>query len=251
MTFNQPGQGGDTFDLKTNGQAWMGSLMLVWPISIKPEFDSGKFEPTDVVVCDIALLDRIDPNTGKPLFFKNAFLFSKPLVANTRNFLGGMVLGRLTQKQFAQGVGWTLDDFTPQDEQVANQYIATNPREQVSQPSSAQSSPPQQDPWAGVNASPTPPPAVGQQSWGASAPQATGAASGQQQGWGGAAPAAAPTGAASPPAQQWGAPPPPPPPPSNGVENWQQGLADFLRSKGVDPAGIPNEDAAVQIAKSL
>ncbi|PRH79346.1 hypothetical protein C6N75_09685 [Streptomyces solincola] len=250
MSFSQPGTGGDTFDLKTNGDAWMGALMLVWPISLKPNFDTGKFEPTDVVECDIALIDRTNPETGKPLLFKNAFLFSKGLVANTRGDIGGMVLGRLVKRQFANGVGWSLDPYTPQDEQIAQQYLVQNPRNSPSQPSSSQQgpprqSPPQEDPWVGMNTSPPPQ----QQSWGAAASPTA---------------AATPTGAASPPPpqqQSWGAPPaaspaqaaPPPAPsaPSNGMESWPAGLADFLRSRGVDPAQVQDESTARMIAASL
>lgn len=259
MSFAQPGQGGDQFDLKTYGDQWMGSLMLVWPISLKPNFDSGKYEPTDVVECDIALIDRINPSTGKPAFFKNAFLFSKGLVSNTRGEIGNVVLGRLVKKQFANGVGWSLEDFTPADEQAANAYMLAHPRQAVAQPQQQQQQQaPPSDAWAGMDATPSPPPAAG--GWGASAQQATGAASGQ---WGApAASAAAPTPAASPPAATpppaWGAPAPtpagppaPPAGPSNGIENWPPGLADYLKAGGVDPAQVSDQATAEMIARSL
>lgn len=224
MSFAQPGTGGDTFDLKNNGQAWKGSLMLVWPKELKPNFDSGKFEPTDVVVCDIALIDRDDPATGNPLFFKDAFLFSKGLVANTRGAVGDPdpVLGRLVQRQFAQGVGWSLDEFTPADAAAADKYLREHPRNVAQQPASA--APPfggNDDPWAGVNAAAATP-AV-------------------------AAPVAPPAAAPAPTGNPWDSPAPAP-------AGWQagaQGLVDYLKARGINPDQIPDQATAENIARGL
>lgn len=154
--FKQPGTGGDKFDLRNNGQEWLGALMLVWPLSVKENFDTGQYDPTDVVEADIALIDRMDPETGKPLFFERAFIFSKGLVNNTRNDVGGMVLGRLVRRQFANGTGWSMDPFSDADAQLAQQYIMANPRNVPAQPSSgaqspppaAAQAPPANDPWS-------------------------------------------------------------------------------------------------------
>ncbi|MEU3052212.1 hypothetical protein [Streptomyces griseus] len=247
MSFQQPGQGGDKFDLKQYGQYWINSLMLVWPISLKPDFDSGQYEKTDVVEADIALVDCIDPSTGKPAFFKNAFIFSKGLVANTRGAVGSgePVLGRLVKKQFANGVGWSLADFTPADEQLANQYMLQYPRQAPQQPATTPppqqswgAAPPADDKWAGTNAAPP-----AQQQWGAPAAPAQ----------------SAPPSAPAPPAQQsWGAPPavpqaqaaPPPAPsaPSNGIA---PDLVAFLQGRGIDVSNIPDQATAEMVAKSL
>lgn len=159
MTYAQPSTGGDQFNLKEHGDEWLGSLIVIWPTEVKPSFDTGKYEPTDVVVADIGIIERIDPATGKPLFFKEAFIFSKGLVANTKSRIGQVVLGRLVKRQFAQGVGWSLDPFQPQDIATADAYLATNPRETFVAPATP-TPPPAHDPWAGVNATPAPPAAV-------------------------------------------------------------------------------------------
>lgn len=162
--FAQPAQGGDKFDLKNKGNEWLGALLLIWPTEFKPQFDSGEYDPTDVVVADIAFVDRVDPETGKPLYLRDAFIFAKGLVNNTKRSIGGRVLGRLAKRQFTKGVGWTLEDFTPADVEAARQYLAQYPREEFSQPAAAAPAPApapaQPDPWAAAQSPPAPAPSA-------------------------------------------------------------------------------------------
>lgn len=150
--FSQPGAGGDKFDLKNHGNEWIGALMLVYPLELIVGFDSGEYEPTDVVRGDVILIDRKDPETGDSLAFYDTMLFSKGLVANTRNEVGGVVLGRLNKKQFRAGTGWTMEPYADNDALIAQEYIRTHPRNAPAQP--AQSQPPAPapapppDPWA-------------------------------------------------------------------------------------------------------
>ncbi|MGW2207156.1 hypothetical protein [Streptomyces sp. NPDC001774] len=233
--FEQPGTGGDKFDLKNLGQQWLGGLLIIWPSEVKPEFTgNGQYKPTDVVVADIGIIDRIDPNTGRPLFFKEAFIFSKGLVANTRNKLGQVVLGRLVKRDFANGPGWSLDPYQPQDVATAEAYLATNPRQTFSPPTPAQQA-----------AAPTPAAAA------YSAPAPAPAPNAAPNQWQPPAPATAPTPAPSSPAPTAGAntwAPPPPAPSANGIESWPAGLADYLKTIGVDPAQVPDEATARMIA---
>lgn len=115
--FQQPGSA-DKFDLKNFGDQWVGALLLVYPKKLTEDFDSGKYEPSDVVDADIIIVDRYGED-GQPLKFTNSRLWSKGLVNNTRDMLGKTVLGRLGKKAFANGIGWYLDEFTDADSAAA------------------------------------------------------------------------------------------------------------------------------------
>jgi hypothetical protein len=159
--FQQPGSG-DKFDLKNYGEQWVGALVLVYPKKLIENFDTGKYDPSDVVDADIILVDRYGED-GQPLVFRNSRLFSRGLVNNTRDRLGQTVLGRLGKKQFANGVGWYLDEFTDEDAAKAGPIHQAYQSGQFSAPSP--STPP--------TSAASPPPATGGQSgWGQLPPPA-------------------------------------------------------------------------------
>lgn len=127
MSFVQPKTDIDEanrFDTKTYGQQWLGTLMLVFPKEVKTDFDTGKYKPTDVVVADIIFVDG--PEAGR--FFRETFIFSKPIVGATKGHIGEPVLGRFDQKQYTEGVGWYLAEYSDADVALAtpvlNQYQA-------------------------------------------------------------------------------------------------------------------------------
>jgi hypothetical protein len=227
---SQPGSGGDKFDLKNRGDQFFGKLLLIYPTALKTDFDGGEYGKTDVVVADVIILDLINLQTGQPEEFRDAFLFSRGLVNNTRGYIGGSVLGRLARKQFAKGIGWSLDDFSDADGQVAMQYINAHPRNMPAQPS--QGIPNAEPPPAPA---PTPPPAVPAPPAYAPPPPP--------------APTALPAAAANYDPNPWAgmqtaqAPTPPPP------EVQDPALTAFLRSKGINPVqpdGTPMSNAIMQ-----
>jgi hypothetical protein len=187
------------FDLKDHGQEYLGKLMLIWPTRVLHDVPSSQGVADTVVECDIAIIDKIDPMTGKPEYLEDVRLWWSVLINQTKSEIGGKVLGRLGQGANTKGnPPWLLLDYTEQDVQWAEQYEAAFPRNAPTQPSAAAGQPPQ-----------------------AAAPQAA---------WN--APAPAPAAAA---------------PAAPGPETWPPGLADFLKSKQVDLAGM-TEATARQIA---
>lgn len=163
--FAQPQAGGDKFDLKNSGQSWLGTLMLIYPKELKPQFDSGQFEPTDVVVADIVFVDG--PEAGRN--FNDAFLFAKFIVSDIKGMVGtgDPVLGRLGQKQGKQGLGWAILEHTQQDQALALPVHARYMSGTFNQPvtvavgaSGNMVKPDPVDPWAGVNAAPAPTPTL-------------------------------------------------------------------------------------------
>ncbi len=224
-----------SFDLKNHGQEYLGKLMLIWPTNVMRNVQTSQGIVDTVVECDLAVIDKIDPLTGQPEYLQGVRLWWTVLANQTKNEVGGKVLGRLGQGANTKGSPpWLLQDWTDQDAAMAQQYEAAHPRNQPTQPSAAAAGT-QGQPWT---AAPPAPPAAAAPAWNAAPPPA--AAPPQQQ-WQQQAPAAA-----------WNAAPPaapaPPPPPANGIEAWPPGLADFLRSKNVDVNNVPDEGTARQIA---
>lgn len=146
--FAQPSAGGDKFDLKNNGHRWLGSLLLIYPKEVKADFDSGQFEPTDVVVADIIFVDG--PDAGQ--LFKSTFLFAKFIVGTLKGNVGGTVLGRLGQKQGRQGMGWSIEDHSDLDVGLATPVDQKYRAGTFQQPTAMT-----QDPWtaAGYAGGPT------------------------------------------------------------------------------------------------
>jgi hypothetical protein len=213
---------------------WIGRLFLFWPEGVETvnfTRPDGSLDPTDMVTCDVAIIDLPDPeNGGRPKFLKGARVGGAALAPQVKKKIGKKVLGRLKQapRQGNKSGAFYLEDWTPQDVQLAQAYEAQFPRSAYDAPSGAEQ---QQTGWGQQPPAATPPPA---------APA--------QGGWG-APPAAAP--AAPPaPAQQWGAPPAAPPAPPADPFPGAPGLADFLRSRGVDVTGM-DEGTARQLAATM
>lgn len=166
MTFAQPGSTeGDRWDLKNNGQSWLGTLFLIMPKDVIKDFDTGQYKPTDVTVADILFVDGPDAGT----VLHGAWIFAKWIVAETRDHVGSPVLGRLSERQGKEGKGWSLQKYTDADVALAtpilNQYQAGAFSQPATAPAAAPASP---SPWnlpqapqssTGWNPSPTPAPA--------------------------------------------------------------------------------------------
>ncbi|MEU6674839.1 hypothetical protein [Streptomyces sp. NPDC046925] len=285
--FAQPSAAGagDNF----NPNELNGHLLLIYPGATKMVMTQSYGEK-EAVAAEIHVLDVVDPATGHPPVLTNTLIFNAVLIGQLKGegAKGGMVLGRLGQGANTKGnAPWLLMDYTPQDEQVARQYIATHPREQFTRPQTQQqapapastqwgqaatAAPPANDMWAGmqtVAAQPQAAPAGPQPGqWGA-APAATPAApqpggapaqwqnSGQHplpQGAPSNGAATGPAGAA-PPSPQWGnpaasaqaAPAPMPPASPSAVD---PALAAFLSGKQVPAQGM-EQGQALMIARTF
>jgi hypothetical protein len=219
---------GDKWNVKEEGPKWLAtqSLFLFYPKEIKQEFDTGKYKPTDVVVADVIAVTG--PDAGKAWI--NTFIFSKGIVAILKDKLGDPVPGIFSQRQYAEGLGWTLLD-EPWDQIIAavtpvHQKYLAGQFKKPDAPAAAGvaagvpnqwGAPPQEDPWAGVNAAPAAP----------------------QQGWGAPPPAA-------PPAQAPAAAPPSTPsaPPASAADP----NVGLLISKGLDPQQVLGMDPATRAA---
>lgn len=220
-----------SFNLKEHGQEYLGKLLLIWPTNVMRNVQTAQGICDTVVEADIAVIDKADPATGQPEYLTGIRLWWTVLVNQTKNEVGGKVLGRLGQGANTKGSPpWLLLDYTPQDAALAEQYEAAFPRNAPAQPSAGgQSQGNGTQPWQGQQQAPPPPP-----------PNAA------QAGWG--APAAAPPPPAPAPAAAatWT----PSAPPAGSIDSWPEGLADFLRSKGAPEEQLRNmtQDAAMKIA---
>lgn len=223
---------GDKWDLKNEGMKWLGSLFLIVPKELKTDWKSGNnnYEPTDLVVADVIAVTG--PDAGRS--WMDTFILSKGIVYILRDKIGDPVPGVLGRKQTQNGEGWTLIDAQTDQEwdamcaQVApvyQQYQAGKFKRAAAPAATTQAAPAtasanyqatmQQDPWAGMNASP---------------PQA---------GWN--APAAAPA-AAPPPATAA------PTPAASAPAGQQDPNVGLLISKGLDPQQVLAMDPATRAA---
>lgn len=158
MSFAQPGRSAEEieankFDLKGQGQAWLGTLFLVFPKEvIKDHKGDGTYAPTDVVVADIIFVDG--PQQGR--FLQDTWIFAKPIVNATKGHLGEPVLGRLGQRQFPKGLGWVLNEYTDADVAQATPVLTQYQQGAFNQPTESPAAPPaaSASPWdqAGWNA---------------------------------------------------------------------------------------------------
>ena len=198
---------------------WLNKLFLFWPENVETvNFvqDNGVVEPTEIVTADVAIIDLADPeNPGRSVFIQGARIGGKGLVPQLYKKLGKKVLGRLTQSpsQGQKSGAYYVLDFTPADAQLAEQYETAFPHTAFQQPSGTAPQSAQQPVWPPQGAA-GPPPA-----W---APQGAPATWPPQQ--------SAPAAATAPP--------------------WPAGLSDFLKSRGIDVAGM-DEAVALQIASTL
>ena len=229
MSYSQPAPAqGDKLDFKTHGQEYLGRLFLIFPSRIMNNVETSQGTKDRVVIADVVILDLVDPQTGQPTVFHEAWLFGTVLVNQTAPEVGNKVLGRLSQGQNVKGnPPWMLQDYTPQDVAMAEQYEASHPRNAPAQPSGNGNAPQQawqQDAWGGLNAAP---------------PASNGQWQAPQQ---------------SPPQGQWtpapapAATPPVAPAPAPAMD---PNLKAFLEQRGVDVSKIPDENTARQIAASF
>lgn len=230
-----------------------GALLLFFPTRFHSQIKTSNGE-TDAVSARIVNL-----NTGQVL--EDSMIFGSALVPQLKAAVpDGMVLGVLGQGENKKGnPPWLLFPHTEQQVQVAEQWLAANPRNQFGQPPAQQQAPaPAQGGWG--QQGPTGAPAQG--GWGAPAPAPASPAP-ATGGWGNPAPAAAPAPqqggwgapapAAAPPAQgqfegQWGNAAPAPAPAAPQID---PGLVAALQQRGVDPAQLQNQAHAEQIAAAM
>lgn len=210
-----------------------GALLLFFPTQVQQQIKTAHGE-ADAVHATVVRL-----NDGR--VYDNALIFPQALVTQLRGAVpDGMVLGTLGQGENKKGnPPWLLLPHTEQDVQVAEQWIAANPRNQFSQPQ-AQAAPPAAPAWNAQQAPAAP-------AWGGQATPAPPANAAPYDPWGGVqatppAPAAggwgAPAAAVTPPA----AAAPAPTVASSPVIN--PGLVEALRKKGVNlPPNSTQESA--------
>lgn len=207
MSFSQPAApgSGDRFENADH----KGRLLLIYPKAFQTGFPTTK-GLSDVADCDVIVVDSVGPN-GQPLAFFGIRFFGN-LARSVSRDLGGQVLGRLNQITMPNGnTPWVLENYTPQDEQLATAVDAAYRAGQIQ--------PPPQNPMN--QQAPATAPGATQYAAAPAAPPAG------QQSWQPPAPAATP-----PPQQQWS---PPPPPPAPVQQQWQPPAA---------PAPTPAPQAA-------
>jgi hypothetical protein len=221
---------GDKWDLKNEGMKWLGSLFLIIPKELKPDWKSpnNNYEPTDCIVADVIAVPG--PEAGRS--WMDTFILSKGIVYILRDKIGDPVPGVLGRKTTQNGEGWTLIDAQTDQEwdamcaqvmPVYQQYQAGKFKRAAAPAAAAPaSSAPaganwQQDAWAGLNAAPATP----------------------QAGWN----AAAPPGPAIP-----ANPAPPAASPAAAPAGQQDPNVGLLISKGLDPQQVLAMDPATRAA---
>lgn len=211
---------------------WLGRLFLVFPLSVeRVEFTrrDGTPDPTDIVTCDIVILDLPD-QTGQPTCLGGARIGGVKMAPTLKRAYQASsnpkALGRLKQepRQGDKSGAFYLeappetDPQWVQDCNTARQYEATHPRGYSAPAASIPPPAPSYAPAASAAAAPA---------WGPN---------------GGAATAPA-TGAAQP-APAWGVPNTAPAAPP-----WPDGLADYLTKHNVSTDRPLDE--ALQIAQQI
>jgi hypothetical protein len=225
---------GDKWDLKNEGHRWLGSLFLIIPKELTPNWKSpnNNYEPTDKVTADVIAVTG--PDAGKA--WLDTFILSKGIVYILRDKIGDPVPGVLGRKTTQNGEGWTLIDAQTDQEwdamcaQVAPVYqrYQQGQFKRAAAPAAAAQNPGPsaganyqaamaQDPWAGMNAAPATP----------------------QAGWN----AAAPPGPAIP-----ANPAPPAASPAAAPAGQQDPNVGLLISKGLDPQQVLAMDPATRAA---
>lgn len=124
---------GEKFSPRDN-PSWIGKLFLVYPTELNVvqfQDDKGVPSPTDVVTADVAILDLIDPETGKPKVLLGARIAGKAIVPQIKGKVisGNANLGRMRQlpAQGAKSGAYVFDtEFTAADEQLAKQQDAAD-----------------------------------------------------------------------------------------------------------------------------
>jgi len=171
--FAQPSSGGDKFEPGD----YNGALLLIYPKSYNPN-ETTKFGPSTSADVDVIVVDRQDPQTGQPVFKRNARVFGN-LANSVRDSIGAVVLGRLGQGPNTKGnPPWILGSHSDADEALAGPVHDAYNRGQFKQPESANAqASAAQDPWAGMQTSSTAPaPAPSAAPWPTSSPAVAAAA---------------------------------------------------------------------------
>lgn len=159
MSYSQPAVA-SRFAPRDNPQ-WHGKLFLVYANSVEERQgvnqQTNQPEPYRVVVADIAIIDLPDPENGTAYTtLLGASIGGKAMVPQLSPYAGkqSAALGRLSKlpAQGSKDGAWVLQNFTPQDAQLAEAFEA------------------QAGDWRGKFQQPTPTPAAAQ--YPAAAPQA-------------------------------------------------------------------------------
>jgi hypothetical protein len=141
VPYEQP-EKGEKFSPRDHPE-WLGKLFLIYPtefnvVNFRDE-RTGEERPTDVVTADVAIVDLIDPETGKPKVLKGARIAGKGLVPQIKPKLSRpntAAAGRLKQlpAQGQKSGAYVLDEFAPADAAQLDAFDATNWRNNVEQP---------------------------------------------------------------------------------------------------------------------
>lgn len=205
-----------------------GALLLFFPTQLQTGIKTAHGE------CDAVAATVVRLNDGR--VYDNALIFPTALVTQLKAAVpDGMVLGTLGQGENIKGnPPWLLRPHTEADVQVAEQWLALNPRNQFAQPQqqAAPPTPAASPAWGSPAPAVSPAPATA--GWGAPPVQANTAAAG----WGAPAPAAS-----SPAPSGWGSPAPAVEPDPTTYDEF---VAAFKR-KGVDPAQITSPEQAASV----
>lgn len=260
MSYDRPDKGSGF--APSDHPEWEGQLFIFWPESMENvvyQKQNGEPDPTDVVTADVAIITLNDPQTGRPVFMKQARIGGKALTPMIKNKLGKTVLGKLVKlpKQPGKNAAFALEfpPETPDGEAqwqqwtaMAQQYEQNHPRQQYEPPATNGAASWQTNTSPAVAAQSASTPA---QSWGQASPSTT-----QQwqqgpppvaQGPNGATPTG--TSASANAGPQWGVQSPSPAPASAPLTAAQ--VADKLKAHGYDLSQIPDEQTARQIAATL
>lgn len=119
-TFAQPASS-TGFDLTANE----GALLMITPSALKEDISTA-YGTANAVEATVVVLDG--PNAGEKI--EDALLFPKVLQGQLKKYVGTgqIALGRLGKGQAKPGQSqpWMLQDFTPEDAQVAQNYLNQN-----------------------------------------------------------------------------------------------------------------------------
>lgn len=118
MEFNAPGKA-DYFEIKK----YVGALALIAVNEYLPAFTTT-MGVSKAVKAKVAILDG--PYAGD--VYPDAMFFGKKIVPQMSGQIGSVMLGRIGQGQArpGQSAPYQLDDFTPEDAKLANDWVDKN-----------------------------------------------------------------------------------------------------------------------------
>jgi len=141
VAFEQPAQA-EKFSPRDHPE-WVNKLFLIYPTSVDMvtfnNDDGTPKPPSEVVTADVAIVDLINPETGRPTVLKGARIGGKALVPQIKPYASKhntAAAGRLRQLpgQGAKSGAYVLDNFQPQDGPTLTAFDATDWRGQIQQP---------------------------------------------------------------------------------------------------------------------